>query len=146
MATARHQLHIDKELDQRLSEAVKKGDVHKVRSLLRKFSKDEARDILNRSSSDIAAPLIEAIRHKHEKLVRVIVDEYDVRVDGRHIAPGEAADDDTVGDSTPVLESLVSDSLEILEIICRKLHDINKEYPVLHLLAKNHTSKRKRSC
>ena len=81
MAEERHEANTNPELDQRLSEAVKKGDIDEVRSLLQKFSKDEARDILTRPSSDhgpcsdTAAPLIKAIRHKHENLVRFLVDE-----------------------------------------------------------------------
>ena len=144
MAQERQEANIDQELDQSLSEAVKNGDVDRVRDLLQKFSKDEARDILNRRTSDTADLLIEAIRHKHENLVRVLVDEYDVGVDGRHIGPGEADDCDKVGKCTPVLESLLSGNLSILETICRQVHDINNEYPVFHLACKIITPKTKK--
>ena len=59
-----------------------------------------------------------------------------MRVDGPHIGPGEADDSDAIRHCSPVLESLVADNLAILEIICRKMHDINKEYSVLHLACK----------
>ena len=82
MAEARPEAGIHWELHKKLQEAVQQGAATKVKSLLKGFSKDEAREILNYWSSRKTVPLIVlAIRSRHEKVVRFLVNDYDVRVD-----------------------------------------------------------------
>ena len=79
--------------------------------------------------------LILAIRHRHEKLVRFLVDHYDVRADQTDSIkpPEDAASANKEADCTPMLESIFTSSPTILNILCKKMQDLNSLYPV-HLV------------
>ena len=135
MAEARFEASYDLEEHEILQKAVAKGNVSKVQSLLQKFTRDEASDVLKYRPSNTAVPLvILAIRHRHEKLVRFLIDHYDVEVDrGDSIKPPKGAASATESDCTPLLESIFSSSPTILNILCKEIKDLNNLYPV-HLV------------
>ena len=140
MAEVESEVFIDPELNQRLHEAVVEGDDTEVQGLLQKFSRDEARDILHRCSSDNEVPLIiVAIRHRHVHLVQLFVDHYDVTVDRTdNIEPPEDAESAMKAEWSPILESILVSCPKILDIISKKVRDINSEYPA-HLACQRQT-------
>ena len=131
MAKAKSEVGFDQELYEKLHEAVVKGNTTKVQSLLQKFTEDEARDVLNRNCGHDSVPLlIVAIRNRHENLVQLLVDHYDVRVDQTDLKPPENIDNATIEEWTPVLEGIVVRSPVILDILCKKSKHIDIGYPV----------------
>ena len=141
MAEVEFEAFVDPELYQRLHEAVVEGDEAKVRGLLQKFSRDEARNILqDRCSSENEVPLlIVAIRHRHVHLVQLFVDHYDVTVDRTGTSePPEDSDIATEPECSPLLESILVSCPKILDIISKKVRDIDSEYPV-HLACQRQT-------
>ena len=103
MAKAKSEAGFDQELYEKLHKAVVKGDTTKVQSLLQKFTKAEAKDILdNRYSAHDSVPLlITAIRNRHKHLVQLLVDHYDVRVDQTDLKPPEDIDSATITNGHP---------------------------------------------
>ena len=132
MAEARFEASNDSEEYKILQKAVAKGNVSKVQSLLQNFTRDEASAVLKYRPSNIAVSLvILAIRHRHEKLVRFLIDHYDVEVDrGESIKPPKGAASATESECTPLLESILSSSPTILNILCKEIKYINNLYPV----------------
>ena len=134
MAKAKSEAGFDNELYEKLHAAVVNGNTAKVQSLLQKFTKDEARDVLNRNCRhNLVALLIVAIRHRHENLVQLLVDHYDVRVDQTDLKPPEQCNDDATIDIeewTPVLEGIVVRSPVILDILCKATKNIDIGFPV----------------
>ena len=142
MAGVESEVFIDPGLYQRLREAVVEGDEDKVRGLLQKFSRDEARNILQHccSSSENEVPLlIVAIRHRHVHLVQLFVDHYHVTVDRTGtFEPPEDSEIATKPECSPLLESMLVSCPKILDIISKKVQDINSKYPV-HLACQTQT-------
>ena len=131
MYRAYSEARFDQELYEKLHKAVVKGDTTKVQGLLQKFTKDEAKDILNRHCSRNFVPfLIVAIRNRHKHLVQLLVDHYDVSVDQTDLKPPEDIDSATITEWTPVLECVLVGVPVILNIICQKVQDINIGYPI----------------
>ena len=118
-------------LPQRLYEAGRKGDVKELRSLLQSFSMAEARNTLEQYSITTEPLLNIAVRFKHTHLVRFLVDYYDVCVDARDKgkANGVAADE-IVDETTPFMQSVLGGNVNILRVLCKKLHDPNRGYPM----------------
>ena len=135
MAEARFEASNDSEDYEILLKAVAKGHVSKVQSLLQKFTRDEASAVLKYRPSNTAVPLvILAIRHGHEKLVRFLIDHYDVGIDRRDsINLPKGAASRTAADCMPLLESILASCPATLNIFCKKMKDINSLYPV-HLV------------
>ena len=141
MAGVESEVFIDPELYQRLHEAVIRGDDTEVQGLLQKFSRDETRNILqHRCSSGNDVPLlIEAIRQRHEQLVQLLVDYYHVTLDRTdNIEPPEDAESGMKAECSPILESILVSCPKILDIISKKVRDIDSEYPV-HLACRRQT-------
>ena len=131
MAKAKSEARFNQELYEKLHETVVKGNTTKVQSLLQKFTKDEARDVLNSYPGHNSVPLlIVAIRNRHKKLVQLLVDHYDVRVDQTDLKPPEDIDNDTIEEWTPVLEGVVVSSPVILDILCKKAENIDIGFPI----------------
>ena len=131
MAKSKSEAGFDEELYDKLHEAVVKGNTTKVQSLLQKFTKDEARDVLNRNCPHNFVPLlIVAIRNRHENLVQLLVDYYDVRVDQADLQPPEDIDNSAIGEWTPVLEGVAVRNPVTLDILCKKAENIDIGYPV----------------
>ena len=137
MAKARPEAGIHRELHKKLQEAVQEGAATKVKSLLKGFSKDDARKILNYWSSKETVPLIVlAILYRHKKVVRLLVNDYDVRVDritltGVSEYHGEA-------NWVPILESIFVSSKQIMSILLKKVQNIDSGYPV-HMVCERNT-------
>ena len=131
MAKAKSETGFDRELYKKLHEAVVNGNTIKVQSLLETFTKDEAKDILNdHYDAHHSVPLlIIAIRNRHKHLVQLLVNHYDVRVNYTDLKPPEDTDSATITKWTPVLCVLVRVPV-ILNIICKKVQNINIGYPV----------------
>ena len=93
MAKAKSEAGFDRELYKKLHEAVVKGNITMVQSLLQTFTKDEAKSILdNRYSAHDSVPLLNiAIRNRHTNLVQLLVNHYDVSVDYTDLKPPESA-------------------------------------------------------
>ena len=131
MAKAKSEAGFDQELYERLYEAVVKGKTSEVQRRLQKFTKDEARDVLNRYCAHNSVPLfIVAIRNRHKNLVQLFVDHYDVGVDQTDLKPPEDIDNATIEEWTPVLEGVVVRNPVILDILCKKAKNIDIGYPV----------------
>ena len=132
MAKAKSEAGFDRELlYEKLHKAVIKGNTTKVQSLLQKFTKDEARDVLNSYPGHNSVPLlIVAIRNRHKKLVQLLVDHYDVRVDQTDLKPPEDIDNVMIEEWTPVLEGVVVRSPVILDILCKKAENIDIGFPI----------------
>ena len=141
MAEVESEAFVDPELYQRLHEAVVEDDEAKVRGLLQKFSRDEARNILqHRCSSENEVPLlIVAIKHRHVHLVQLFVDHYDVTVDRTGtIEPPEVSEIATEPEYSPLLESILVSCPKIVDILSKKVRDIDSGYPV-HLACQRQT-------
>ena len=141
MAGVESEVVIDPELYHRLREAVVEGDEDKVRGLLQKFSRDKARNILqHRCSSENEVPLlIVAIRHRQLHLVQLFVDHYHITVDRTdNIQSPEDSEIATEPECSPLLESILVGCPKILDIVCKKVRDIDSEYPV-HLACQRQT-------
>ena len=110
--------------------AVVDGNTTKVQSLLLKYPKDEARDVLNRYNIGSVPFLIVAIRNRHENLVQLLVDHYDVRVDQTDIMPPKDIDKSAIEEWTPVLEGVVVRNPVILDILCKKAKNLDIGFPV----------------
>ena len=131
MAKAKPEAGFDQELYGKLHEAVVKGNTSKVQSLLQQFTKNEARDVLNRYCAHTSVPLlIVAIRNRHKNLVQLFIDHYDVRADQTDLKPPEDIDTATIEEWTPVLEGVVVRNPVILDILCKKAKNIDIGYPV----------------
>ena len=131
MAKAKSEAGFDQELYEKLHKAVVKGNTTNVQTLLQKFTKAEAKDILNRHCSHNSVPfLIVAIQNKHKHLIQLLVDHYDVTVDQTDLKPPEDIDSATITEWTPVLECVLVRVPVILNIICQKVQDINIGYPL----------------
>ena len=147
MAEVESEAFVDPELHQRLHKAVVEGDEAKVRGLLQKFSRDEARNILQHrcSSENEIQLLIVAIKYRHVHLIQLFVDNYDVTVDRTDtIEPPEDSDEmATAPKYSPILQSVLVSFPQILDIISKKVRDIDSEYPV-HLACQRQTSEAKK--
>ena len=131
MAKAKSESGFDQEMYEKLHGAVVKGNTTKVQSLLQSFTKDEARDELNRYCAHNSVPLlVVAIRNRHENLVHLLADHYDVRVDQTDLKPPENIGNVTIEEWTPVLEGVAIRSPVILDIICKKATYIDNGFPV----------------
>ena len=131
MARAKSEAVFDKELYEKLHEAVVDGNTTKIQSLLQEFTKDEARDVLNRNCAHSSVPLlIVAIRSIHKNLVQLLVDHYDVKVDQTDLKPPETIDNAAIEEWTPVLEGVAVRNPVILDIICKKAENIDIGFPV----------------
>ena len=131
MAKAKTDAEFDQQLYETLYAAVEKGNTTKVKSILQKFTNDEARDVLNRKCEHNSVPLlIVAIRNRHTNLVQHLVDHYDVRVDQTDLKPPETIDNATIEEWTPILEGIVIMSPVILDILCKKAKHIDIGFPV----------------
>ena len=145
MAEVESEAFVDPELYQRLHEAVVEGDEAKVRGLLQRFSRDEARNILQHrcSSENEVQLLIVAIKYRHVHLVQLFVDNYDVTVDRTDtIEPPEDSEIATAPECSPILQSVLVSCPQILDIISKKVRDIDSEYPV-HLACQRQTPEAK---
>ena len=148
MAEVRSTAHIYDDLYRWLHEAVVKGDVNKVGSLLQRFTKDEVRKIFHHRLSGhtpclpkhTPSLLMVAIGRRNKKLVELLVGHYDVQVDCADNV--KSTEDDESGKdeecSNPILESIRVSSPAILEMLCKKVRDINSGYP-LHLACERET-------
>ena len=131
MAKTKSEAGFGQELYEKLHEAVVKGNTNKVQTLLQKFTKAEARDVLNRNCGHDSVPLlIVAIRNRHENLVQRLVEHYDVRVDQTDLKPPENIDNATIEEWTPTLECVVVRNPVILDILCKKAKNIDIGFPV----------------
>ena len=146
MAEVESEAFVAPELYQRLHEAVVEGDEAKVRGLLQKFSRDEARNILQHrcSSENEVQLLIVAIKYRRAHLVQLFVDNYDVTVDRTDtIEPPEDSEMATAPECSPILQSVLVSCPQILDIISKKVRDIDSEYPV-HLACQRQTPEAKK--
>ena len=131
MAKAKSEAGFDQELCEKLREAVVQGNTTNVQSLLQRFTKDETRDLLDHNYPHNSVPLlIVAIRNRHENLVQLLVDHFDVRVDQTNLKPPLNIDNATIEEWTPVLEGVVVRSPVILDILCKKATNIDIGFPV----------------
>ena len=132
MAKTKSETGFDRELYKKLHEAVVNGNTTKVQSLLETFTKDDVKDILhNRYGAHYSVPLLLiAIRNRHKNLVQLLVNHYDVRVNYTDLKPHDDTDSASIAKWTPVLECVLVRDPVILNIICKKVQDINIGYPV----------------
>ena len=108
-----------------------KGNTTKIQRLLQKFTKNEARDELNRNCAHNSVPLlIVTIINIHKNVVQLLVDHYDVRVDQTELKPPEDVDNATIEEWTPVLEGVVVRNPVILDILCKQAKNIDIGFPV----------------
>ena len=131
MAEANSIVATSPEFFARLHNDVENGDATTIQGLLQTFTKEEAKDILNQCNAINPIPLlVVAIRGKHENIVRLLVDHYDVAVVVADITQDEITEDASVKEHSPILQSISVGSPIILDILCKKVQYINRWYPI----------------
>ncbi|XP_072178896.1 uncharacterized protein [Diadema setosum] len=133
--TANHKIqpygvHVPFRLPQRLYDAAKKGDILELKNLLKGLAMDDARRLMEHDSI-ITEPILNiAVRFKHEHLVRVLVEFYGVSVDGKDKVGNGVLAEDSIDETTPLMQSVLGGNVNILRIICKKIRDANKGFPL----------------